>query len=232
MNIIEKRLAELANLPSVTPGDQIKLTPDWKLISGQSSQSVLKAFRSQGYKKVTNPAKTFFSVTGTEDENILKFCKEKGIKLIDCEPEDYFRKEGVKQNGIVLAGIDQHIKCMGGNGAIPIVISPASMADCLATSSFSMVIPDTIYIEINGPVYEQYTGETLCSYLLDSFNDSLIGNAVILGGVVLEQLNNQDRKNLSYFFQLSGAAVGIISAEGPLGQVESVIKMKLQLGKN
>lgn len=227
MNMIEKRLAELANLPSVTPGDQIELTPEWKLISGKNSQSVFKAFWGQGYEKVTNPAKTFFSATGTEEETILKFCKENGIKLIDCEPEDYFRKEGIKQNGTVLAGIDQQIKCMGGNGAIPIVISPAAMADCLATSSFSLVIPDTMYIEINGPLGKQYTGGTLCSYLLDSFNDSLIGAAVILGGVVLKQLNNQDRKKLSNFFQLSGAAVGLISAEGPLGQVESVIKIKL-----
>lgn len=227
MNIIEKRIAELANLPSVSPGDKIELTPDWKLISGKSSHSVFKAYWNQGYEKVTNPAKTFFSVTGTEEETTLKFCKENGIKLIDCEPEDYFRKEGFKQNGTVLAGIDQQIKCMGGNGAIAIVISPAAMADCLATSSFSLVIPDTMYIEINGPLSKQYTGEKLCSYLLDSFNDSLIGNAVILGGVVLDQLNIQDRKNLSYFFQLSGAAVGLISAEGPLGQVESVIKIKL-----
>lgn len=227
MNLIEKRLAELASLPAVTPGDRIELTPDWKLISGKNSHSVFKAFWEQGYKKVTNPETVLFSAAGEKEDYLLTFCKDSGISLIDCEPEDYFCKAGIKQDSAVLAGINQQIKQMGGSGSIPIVISPAAMADCLATSSFGMVIPDTIYIELIGAANQQYSGEALCSYLIETFHDSLIGNAVILGGALLEQLTKQERRNLSHFIPLSGAAVGVLSADGPLGQVESVIKIKL-----
>ncbi|WP_264739442.1 hypothetical protein [Cytobacillus firmus] len=226
MNLFEKRLAELANLPSVIPGDQINVTPDFLFVSGQNSLNVIKAFNRQGYKNAKNPAKILFSLGDEEDEVIRMFCKGKGIRLIDCDLSQHFRTEDISLNGMVIAGIDGDIKCLGGMGAIPIVISPDSMAACLAAGSFSMFIPDTAYIEVNGALNGKVNGKLLCSHLLDIFDDSLIGNAVILGGTVFEQLNDEDLKDLSYFFQLSGTAVGMFSPGGPFGQVESVIKVK------
>ncbi|MDM5225370.1 hypothetical protein QUF73_04035 [Cytobacillus sp. NJ13] len=226
MNLFEKRLAELANLHSVIPGDQINVTPDFLFVSGQNSLNVIKAFNRQGYKNAKNPAKILFSLRDEEDEVIRMFCKGKGIRLIDCDLSQHFCTEDISLKGMVIAGIDGDIKCLGGRGAIPIVISPDSMAACLAAGSFNMFIPDTAYIEVNGALNGKVSGKMLCSHLLDIFDDSLIGNAVILGGTVFEQLNDEDLKDLSYFFQLSGTAVGMFSPGGPFGQVESVIKVK------
>ncbi|KAF0825214.1 hypothetical protein V7200_09530 [Cytobacillus firmus] len=226
MNILEKRLADLANLPSVTPGDQIHLTPDCVFVSGQSSSNVIKAFNRLGFKNVENSARIVFSHGKAEDEEIRQFCKEKGIRVIDCDLPEHFRAENKLLHGMVIAVIDEDMKCLGGRGAIPIVISPDSMAACLSAGSFTMFIPESVYIEINGALSGKVNGKMLCSYLVNIFEDSLIGNAVILGGKVLEQLNTDDLKELSYFFQLSGTAVGICSPGGPFGQVESVIKIK------
>ncbi|WP_436376729.1 hypothetical protein [Cytobacillus sp. BC1816] len=228
MNIFEKRLAELANLPSVIPGDQIQVTPDFLFVSGQNSLNVIKAFNRQGYKNAKNPAKILFSLGDAENEAIRKFCIGKGIRLIDCGLSQYYRSENIPMNGMVIAGIDEDIKGLGGRGAIPIVISPDSMAACLAAGSFSMFIPETTYIEINGALTGEGNGKWLCTHLLDIFEDSLIGNAVIIGGTVFEQLNDEDLKDLSSFFQLSGTAAGMCSPVGPLGQVESVIKIKAE----
>lgn len=226
MNIFEKRLAELANLPSVIPGDQISVIPDFLFFSGQNSLNVIKAFNRQGYKNVQNPAKILFSLGDAEDEVIRKFCLGNGIRVIDCDLFQHFRTEKIPLNGMLIAGIDENIKCLGGKGAIPIVISPDSMAACLTDGSFSMFIPETTYIEVNGALTGKGNGKMLCTHLLDIFEDSLIGNAVIIGGTVFEQLNDEDLKDLSYFFQLSGSAAGMCSPGGPLGQVESVIKIK------
>ncbi|MBN8201141.1 hypothetical protein [Bacillus sp. NTK034] len=226
MNIFEKRLAELANLPSVIPGDQINVTPDCLFVSGQNSLNVIKAFTRLGCKNAKNPARILFSPRDAEVEDILRFCTGKGIRVIDCDLSQYFRTENIPMNGMVIAGIDEGIKCLGGRGAIPIVISPDSMAACLATGSFSMFIPETAYIEVNGALSGNVNGKMLCSHLLDIFDDSLIGNAVILGGTVFDELNDEDLKDLSRFFQLSGTAAGICSPGGPFGQVESVIKIK------
>lgn len=226
MNIFEKRLAELANLTSVTPGDQINVIPDFLFVSGQNPLNVIKGFIRQGYKTVKNPAKILFSYGDAKDEAIRKFCLGKGIRLIDCDLAQYFRSENIPLNGMLIAGIDEDIKCLGGRGAIPIVISPDSMAACLASGSFSMFIPETTYIEINGALTGKGNGKMLCTHLLDIFEDSLIGNAVIIGGTVFEQLNDKDLKDLSYFFQLSGTAAGMCSPDGPFGQVEGVIKIK------
>ncbi|MEH6986408.1 hypothetical protein [Cytobacillus firmus] len=226
MNILEKRLADLANLPSVTPGDQIHLTPDCVFISGQSSRNVIKAFNRLGFKNVKNAARILFSHGKAEDEEIRQFCKEKGIRVIDCDLPQHFRAENKPLNGMVFAGIEEDMKCLGVRGAIPVVISPDSMAACLATGSLTMFIPESVYIEISGALSGKVNGKKLCKYLVNIFDDSLIGNAVILGGKVLEQLNTDDLKELSYFFQLSGTAVGICSPGGPFGQVESVIKIK------
>ncbi|MCM3707521.1 MULTISPECIES: hypothetical protein [Cytobacillus] len=225
MNILEKRLADLANLPSVIPGDQIQLKPDCVFVSGQSSRNVIKAFTRLGFKNVKHSARIIFSDGKTEAEEIEQFCAEKGIKVITYDLPQHFRTENKLLNGMVIAGIDENVKSLAGYGAIPIIISPDSMAACLAAGSFSMFIPESIYIEINGLLGGRVTGKMLCSYLVNIFDDSLIGNAVILGGKVFEQLNAEDRKELSEFFHLSSAAIGICSPGGPYGQVESVIKL-------
>ncbi len=42
------------------------------------------------------------------------------------------------------------IATVGAYGAIPLRISPTSMARCLGTGTVEMMIPETVYIEING----------------------------------------------------------------------------------
>lgn len=229
MNIFEKRLAELANLDAVTPGDKITIVPHYQIITGQSTVNVINAFYKLGYEKIANPTRALIfshSIEKSLQKEVNRFCNEYGLNLFDESPHQYFHSKNLLLSELVVAGNDKETSYFGGNGTIPIILSPAVMASCLGTGSFDLFMPETIYIELNGTFNGQLNGEILCNCFLEYFKDSLIGNAIILGGSMINHLNLNERKNLSAFFDLSGAAMGIISPAGPLGQVESVIKIK------
>lgn len=235
MNIIERNLAQKAHLDIIKPRDRVILEPNLLCMTEKSTLGVIEKFRELGYQKVHHPTQSFFTVGAelhsSESAEIKVFCKKNGINLIEQEEkclENFLDKNEHSLDELVVASSDSTIGLIGAYGAIPLIVSQTSMARCLGTGKLEMVIPETIYIEINGFLQNRVTAESFLEYLLDYFKSSLVGYGIIIGGNTIERFDYEDRRKMMRFIYKSGGALGIISPSGPLGQVESCVKIKAQ----
>ncbi|MBY0095620.1 hypothetical protein [Mesobacillus maritimus] len=224
MNIIEKGLAIKAQQDHVFPGERISLVPDILLLSGNSIFSIIEEFYELNFSKVLQPSATFISQNRLDDSvEINTFSEKYGVVLLEPEEEHHLN---LSLREKVITGVEGKIGAFGAFGAIPLKVSPAAMAKCLGVGTIELTIPETIYIELNGELNGSQKVERICNYLYDYFHDSLIGYGVILGGEALNQLNVEEKRRLTTFLYELGGAIGVLSPSGPLGQVESVVKIK------
>jgi homoaconitase/3-isopropylmalate dehydratase large subunit len=225
VNIIEKCLAKNAQLDLVIPGERISLVPDILLLSGDSILSIIEEFYELEYKRVFHPSSTFIVQNRvTNNVEVVCFSEKYGVELLESGENLLLQMESIKEK--VITGVNGEIGSFGSTGAIPFKVSPAAMAKCLGMGTIELTIPETIYIELNGLLKGKQTAERICDYLMDYFHDSLVGYGIILGGEALSQLDIEEKRRLTTFLYELGGAIGMISPSGPLGQVESVVKIK------
>ncbi|WP_404332599.1 hypothetical protein [Mesobacillus maritimus] len=224
MNIIEKALAKKAQLDSVIPGERIRFVPDILLLSGDSILSIIEEFYDLEYEKVLQPSSTFIVQNPLNNSvEVICFSKKYGVELLERESTVSIQVESLRE--MVITGVEGEIGAFGSIGAISVKVSPAAMAKCLGKGTIEFTIPETIYIELSGVLNGKQKVERLCDYLMDYFNDSLVGYGIILSGEALEQLDIEEKRKLTTFLYELGGAIGMISPSGPLGQVESVVKI-------
>lgn len=226
VNIIEKGLAKKAQLDSVMPGERITVFPDILLLSGESILSIIEEFYEVGYGMVHHPSSTFIiEDTLNKREEIVFFSSKHRVKLLEQKADLFTQQDSWADR--VITGIERReIGEFGALGAIALNISPATMTKCLGTGKIELTVPETIYIELNGIMSGNQKVERLCDYLMDYFNDSLVGYGIILGGASLNQLDDEEQNRLTTYLSKLGGAITLISPSGPLGQVESVVKIK------
>jgi homoaconitase/3-isopropylmalate dehydratase large subunit len=225
VNIIEKGLAKKAQLDLVIPGERIRLVPDVLLLSGDSILRIIEEFYELEYDKVLHSSSTFiFQNTSLNSAEVVCFSEKYGVELVEHESALPIQVETMKEK--VFTGVEGEIGAFGAYGAISLKVSPAAMAKCLGVGTIEFTIPETVYIELNGRFNGNQKVERLCEYMMDYFNDSLVGYGIILGGEALKQLDLEEKSRLTTFLYELGGAIGIISPSGPLGQVESVMKIK------
>jgi homoaconitase/3-isopropylmalate dehydratase large subunit len=233
VNIIEKSLAERANLDKVIPRDRVTIEPSVLFISEKSAIRVRNEFLELGYQKILHPSQAIFTCESEAPSNQFKVAENvfdlNWLKVREKNERflvEFFNEEQDVLNKLVVAGVDSQISILGAYGIIPLIISSTAMACCLGTGKIEIVIPETIYIEINGFLKNGANAESICDYLLDYFKDSLVGCGIIIGGNTVERLNQEERRIITRFINSSGGVLGIISPKGPLGQVESVVKIQ------
>lgn len=229
MNIIEKGLAKKAQLDTVMPGERITVIPDILMLSGDSIVNIIEEFYELGYGIIHCASSTFiiqdpFNISG----EIALFSAKHGVKLLKQNVDFISEQDSLTEK--VITGIERReIGEFGAFGSIALHVSPATMAKCLGTGKIELTVPETIYIEMTGLLLSgNQKVERLCAYLNDYFNDSLVGCGIILGGESLKQLDEEEKRRLTTFLYELGGAIVMISPSGPLGQVESAVKIKTQ----
>ncbi|SEN25269.1 Aconitase family (aconitate hydratase) [Mesobacillus persicus] len=233
MNIIEINLARCSQLDQTAPGERNLLTPDILFLSGENSLNVIRNFCELGYKAIEHPRCMIMAnetaIASEHWSDIRQFSNAKGLPIIHGTNRIQVLKKQVDLlEGKVIAGVDDRVAELGALGSIPIKISPAGMAKCLATGKMQMTIPESIYVELSGRFKGTADVDAICDYLRGYFNDSLAGWGIIFGGEVISQLDEGERVSLIKQLDELGGTVAIISPSGPLGQVESVVKIKAQ----
>ncbi len=217
MNLIEALIAKKAALDLVLPGDKVTMTPDIAYISSEYAEQVITSFYDTGYKNVARPERTL--IVG-HCSKAKQFCHETGILHVERKLDTNFLFDltGEREGLIVTADPNRYDLSIDGYIALP--VSPFVMAQTIATGTIDFIVPETVYIEMAGT--KKWTAESL----YELFRDSLVGNAVIIGGKAVESVTKAEREELARFFRLVRASLGAISPSGPKGQVESVVKIK------
>lgn len=233
MNVIEKNLARCSQLDQTAPGERNLLTPDILFLSGENNLNIIRNFYELGYKAIEHPCCMIMAnetdMAAEHWSEIRQFSNANGLPIIHGTNKIQVLKRQVGLlEGKVIAGVDDRVDELGALGSIPIKISPVGMAQCLATGKMQMTIPESIYVELSGRFKGCADVDAICDYLRGYFNDSLAGWGIILGGEGINQLDERERVSLIKQLDELGGTVAIISPSGPLGQVESVVKIKAQ----
>lgn len=232
MNIIEKNLAKKANLDTVIPRERITIEPSGLIILGEEAAHVINSFNEFGYKNVLFPSRVIFIGDAKAEKESTKtakhFCKVHDLAYVENQNQfiDQFvcDKKPIL-NKLVIAGGDSYIGALGAYGCISILASSASIAQCLSTGKLHALVPESIFIEMNGDVSQDAGADSICSYLQDFFGDSLVGCGIMIGGSAIQQLDDVRKRSIVRFLYEIGANICMVSPQGPMGQVESVIRV-------
>ena len=244
MNRIEQTFAVSAGLDSVRPGDRISVVPSMMLANDGSALKAIKEFQDLGFTRIIEPMKTFLGVNDkvaaasyslsapTSPLDVQAFCIEHGLQqFYDYAEETFYELMTEKINNgrdVLVVGSTSYTSKFGALGVVPLVLSPFNLARCWGEGKLEITVPDTIYIEISGQIQWTAAGEDVASYLLTYFGvDGLAGKAVIIGGTHIKRMSLEERMALSCTINEMGAMTGIIAPQGPTGQVERVIKIRV-----
>lgn len=239
MNLIEKALAEKSKMDIVKPGDRINVEPTLVFSRDESIPKVIADFEDAAYKKVIHPEKVIFftnhhaSVANYEkkqqDATTKEFCRRHGLHLYDWDNGEIHQLLAKKWNiqaQKVVAGVDRYVSTFGAFGVIAFSISPFTMSRYLGEGAVKLSVPETIYIEISGTLQQEVTARDVSIHLLRHFNvDGLSGYGVVIGGDTLKRMSPDDRMMITHIVRDMGGEICVINQQGPMGQVEMVIKI-------
>jgi 3-isopropylmalate/(R)-2-methylmalate dehydratase large subunit len=221
--IAQKIIAERAGQEKVEIGEKATIEPDLALTHDMASL-VLKQFRESGLSYVWNPnrivisldqvSSTATSETAIAHKEIREFVKRQNIKHF------YDIGEGVChqlviENGDILpgqlaVGTDNHTTSYGSIGAFATTIGLAEMAVLWSSGRLSMVVPQTISININGKVPRGVYARDIILFIARNLTASRVeGKAIEFYGSIVSQMSISERFTLSHLSMDMGAVTAI-----------------------
>ncbi|MBP1932714.1 hypothetical protein [Ammoniphilus resinae] len=231
MNVLERVFARAAKRQSVQPGEFVKLEPDWVLGYKDSFLYAMESFQKEGFEQVIKPERIRLALDlHSPDTFILSFCRRYGIRpcALQEDPLKFIRDQGQqKMSGLFIAGGGWEVCQYGAYGAAAILIPPQKMGNLLGVGSLEMNIPEMFFIELSASSKQRQSLAAWAEQITHQFGvDGLSGLGVILGGSAFKSMNWEDMKAIIRLLYEVGAVVAVVSPQGPMGQVEKVIKMK------
>lgn len=232
MNKIEKAIAEKANTNIVRPGDTIEVVPDIIYISEKQAANIIEELNRYNDLCMDHLAKVLFSISSVKSNKKVKLFAEKnncGIhETVNGSLTSFLNEKWELIADSIIVGTDDSTMIFGALQGVPIILSSMMLVDCLRSGRVSVTVPETIYIEINGDLASgKVSVDNIYRYLLEFFDDSLAGYAVVIGGNTINQLSIEDRMKVARVVSAAGGMVSMILPQGPLGQVEGVTKIDM-----
>jgi 3-isopropylmalate/(R)-2-methylmalate dehydratase large subunit len=176
---VEKILAKNANLPQVTPGQVLDVTPDIAL-SHDNTAAIAKIFYSLGIERVKYPDRLAITLdhaapppTTQHAQNhaeVRRFVAAQGVRnffevgrgichQVLCE-------EGLIYPGVLLLGADSHSPHYGALGAFGAGVGRSEMAAIWATGQLWLRVPESIKITLNGSFNPWVTSKDIALFII------------------------------------------------------------------
>ncbi|SJZ30340.1 aconitase family protein [Selenihalanaerobacter shriftii] len=235
MNIIKEYLSRAAGLTSLSVGDKIRLEVSYAITHDGKGPLAIKSFRNKGYDKVFNRSRIIITydhylpaptIEARERHNQIKsFSKEFGIQLFDQGEgiiHQVLLEEFQPSRGDIIVGADGHVCTAGAYGAIPYTVSPEQLADIMYTGEYSITVPETVYINIEGDLNKGVLAKNIALFILGKFGkEKLADKAVIIGGNIIDKLSLAEKMTISNMVSEMNAVISYISnKKDEVGNVE------------
>lgn len=207
MNRIEMYLAKAADLPEVSPGQDISCKVSYVAAHDVTAPIAMEMFRQIGIDKVFDPDRVILVVDHIYPASSEKarnsvwamndFAREFGVHL-------YQRGEGVihqlmyekhrAKPGELVVIADSHTSTCGGYGAIGIGVGSTEMAAVMATGRLDIEVPEVVQVYLDGEMPSNVFGKDLILYLGKLFGtDYLVDRALFFTGPGIESLTVPER---------------------------------------
>lgn len=241
MTLIEKILANAANLKHVEAGEIININVDCCMVHDVTGPITIEAFKKIGVNKVWNPDRIvivfdhYSPAPSIEAANIhislRKFAKKYKIRyLYDvgigiCH--QIMVEMGHVSPGSVIIGADSHTTTYGALGAFSTGMGSTDLAAIFATGKIWIKVPSTFRIKLNGELKRLVTAKDVILYLLQKFGVSGAMNyALEFTGKTVSNLNISDRMTICNMATEMGATAAIFGADT---KVFNYIKNRVKL---
>lgn len=227
MTLVEKILAEHAELPEVKPGQYLEALVDLVILSDVAIRS-LKAFYEIGAKKVYDPKRIAIvfdhnvparDTKTAEDICLLnEFAETQGIHHLFDLPRGGIQHLVPAENGLIYPGmivIDGSHTCTDGAlGVLATGVSAEDRAVAMATGKLWFRVPETMRVILHGRPKPYLTGMDIGLALLGKIKaNGATYMAIEFVGETLNYLTMDTRFTLCNLTMEAGAKTGIIEVD-------------------
>lgn len=223
--ISQKILANLTELEKVEIGDEVEVEPNM-VVSSLEVIKILENFNKLENELVWNPNKIFISLASNfgRDKNsnrevylkIHEFVKRQGIKNIFERLEGSAYQVSLEQGFILpgqfVLGTDRYALSFGSLSALSYGISTEQAASVWASGKYSIKVPQTIRVDINGRRARGVYGKDIALSVVKQLKDvSVEGRAIEYYGNIVSQMSISERFTLCNLTLELGAVTAICS---------------------
>ncbi|MBS2099487.1 aconitase/3-isopropylmalate dehydratase large subunit family protein [Carboxylicivirga linearis] len=218
MTLIEKILANHANLTSVKPGDIVDIDIDVRLARDFGGANVVKNLQDNGLR-LADPKKTFFTFdcnpTGSDQKYAAnqqlcrQYAREERVGVYDINSgigTHLAIDKGMATPGSTVVSTDSHANILGAIGAFGQGMGDRDIAAAWARGAVWFKVPESAKIELTGRRPSNISAKDIVLNLLHHFGaNSLLGLSVELVGKVADQLTLDERVTISSMATEMGA---------------------------
>jgi 3-isopropylmalate/(R)-2-methylmalate dehydratase large subunit len=186
----------------------------------------LEAFEDMGGKRLFDPSRVvmlldhFFPAPGqgavTVHNRMRDFCRKQGCILYEGEGVCHavMTEKGHVLPGDLVIGSDSHTCTYGGLGALAIGVGSADMAVALITGKLWFMVPETIKMQINGPLPPGVFAKDIILHIIASITtDGATYQAVEFSGDVIDHMGMDGRFTLCNMAVEMGAKAALIAPD-------------------
>ncbi|NLC39585.1 MAG: 3-isopropylmalate dehydratase/homoaconitate hydratase family large subunit [Clostridiaceae bacterium] len=207
MNLIEKYLAESAELEEVKAGQDIRCNVALVAAHDVTGPIAIERFREIGVSSVFDRERVILvidhiypasTVKARENAWIMQeFANEFGITLHKGGEgvihQVLYEKHRVEAGKIVVIA-DSHTCTCGGYGAIGIGVGSTELAVAMATGKLDLEVPEVVQVYLTGKLHSNVFGKDLILYLGQIFgSDYLTDKGLLINGPGIDYFSTEER---------------------------------------
>lgn len=224
MNILERIIAQKAELDSVKVGDEVTVKVDLAIAHDVTAPMAIKQFRSINIDRVYDKERVVFvmdhcvpcsTVDSRQQQKYIKdFSREFGIKLFDKSEgviHQVIREEKLCKAGDIVVGADSHTCTAGAYGAIALGVGSTDLAAVMALGTIDMEVPETHLIRIDGNLNKGVYAKDIILHVIGMFGtNGFTDRGVIFTGSTILNLSEEEKMTISNMMIEMGAMIGYI----------------------
>lgn len=224
MNIIERIIAEKANVDSVAVGQELTVDVDLVIAHDVTGPIAIEQFKKIGVDKVYDEEKVVFVIdhnipcasidSRVQHKTLQEFSKDFGAKL-------YGKSEGVihqvisedklYKKGDLIVGADSHTCTAGAYGAVAIPVGSTELSAVMALGSLDIEVPETYRINVNGKLNPGVYAKDIILHVIGKFGtNGFTDDAVVFSGDTIKTLDNEEKMTISNMMIEMGVMIGYI----------------------
>ncbi|MCT4632849.1 MAG: aconitase/3-isopropylmalate dehydratase large subunit family protein [Firmicutes bacterium] len=224
MNIIERIIAEKANVDTVVVGQELTVDVDLVIAHDVTGPIAIEQFKKIGVDKVYDEEKVVFVIdhnipcasidSRVQHKTLQEFSKDFGAKL-------YGKSEGVihqvisedklYKKGDLIVGADSHTCTAGAYGAVAIPVGSTELSAVMALGSLDIEVPETYRINVNGKLNPGVYAKDIILHVIGKFGtNGFTDDAVVFSGDTIKALDNEEKMTISNMMIEMGVMIGYI----------------------
>lgn len=226
MTLAETILARKSGLPSVVPGQIVRVEPDVAMTASATTLIAIRQFRELGVPRVWDPSRIVVALdhespaysidTAASAKSIREFAREQGITAFYDVGEGICHQLMVERGhslpGALIVGKDSHSTSYGAVGAMGVPIGATETACLWGTGRIWLRVPESVRVVVRGRLRLGVYAKDAILHIVGALGmDGCTYKAIEFAGSAVEAMDLPDRFTLANMAVEMGAKAGMVA---------------------